>query len=311
MKIADFLDKKQEFLIHIDVEKNLSQNTFRAYESDLDQFYLFWDNINSQSDKEIPLRRALERFLIKLYHKKIDKSTIARKLSCFQSFEKYVLSRGIELGLKLTRPRLDKKLPLYLSVDEIIHLLDTIKNDVLPTKSPLRDKAIFELLYATGVRCSELISIKIDEIDFEQKIIRILGKGKKERIVLFGSKALQKLKDYLEFERQTTKDCPYLFLNNRNEQLTSRSVQRIFEMFRKFLKIERKITPHKIRHSFATHLLNQGADLRIVQELLGHKTIASTEKYTHVTALELIEMCDTLHPVLDFEKIRDKKNENS
>lgn len=311
MKIADFLDKKQEFLIYIDVERNLSENTFRAYESDLDQFYLFWHSINSHSTKEIPLRRALERFLIMLYHKKIDKNTIARKLSCFQSFEKYVLSRGIELRLKLTRPRLDKKLPVYLSIDEIIHLLDAIKNEDLPTRSPLRDKAIFELLYATGVRCSELINIKVDEIDFEQKIIRILGKGKKERIVLFGNKALQKLLDYLEFERQATHTCPYLFLNNRNEQLTSRSVQRIFEMFRKFLKIERKITPHKIRHSFATHLLNQGADLRIVQELLGHKTIASTEKYTHVTALELIELCDAHHPVHNFENTRDKKNENS
>jgi site-specific recombinase XerD len=311
MTIADFLDKKQEFLIHIDVEKNLSENTYRAYESDLDQFYTFWQNINSQATEEIPLRRALERFLIMLYHKKIDKSTIARKLSCFQSFEKYILSRGVELHLKLTRPRLDKKLPIYLSIDEIIHLLDTIKNEDLPTKNPLRDKSIFELLYATGVRCSELVNIKIDEIDFDQKIIRILGKGKKERIVLFGSKALKKLQEYIEFERQGSNKCPYLFLNNRSEQLTSRSVQRIFEMFRKFLKIERKITPHKIRHSFATHLLTQGADLRIVQELLGHKTIASTEKYTHVTVVELTELCDTLHPIHNFEKIRDKKNEGS
>lgn len=297
MNVIDFFNKKKEFLIHIEVEKNLSENTYRAYESDLDQFYLFWLTINNKSPHEISLKKALERFLIMLYHKKIDKSTIARKLSCFQSFEKYLLSGGIELRLKLTRPRLDKKLPIYLSIDEIIHLLDTVKNEELPTKSPLRDKAIFELLYATGVRCSELVNIKLHEIDFEQKIIKIMGKGKKERIVLFGTKALKKIREYIEHERYQQTESPYLFLNNRNEQLTSRSVQRIFEMFRKFLNIERKITPHKIRHSFATHLLNQGADLRIVQELLGHKTIASTEKYTHLSVLELTELCDTLHPM--------------
>lgn len=306
MKITEFLDKKQEFLIYIDVEKNLSINTYRAYESDLDQFYLFWHSIHNQDNQDIPLRRALERFLIMLYHKKIDKSTIARKLSCFQSFENFLLKQGISLQLKLSRPRLDKKLPLYLSIDEIIHLLDGINNEDLPTKSPLRDKAVFELLYATGVRCSELVTIKMNDIDFEQKIINVMGKGKKERIVLFGSMAFKKISAYIESEREHC-SSPYLFLNNRNEQLTSRSVQRILEMFRKFLKIERKITPHKIRHSFATHLLNQGADLRFVQELLGHKTIASTEKYTHLNAHELSSMCDNLHPIHSFKKSGFKK----
>ncbi len=303
MNLIEFLRLKEEFLTYIDVEKNLSENTYRAYESDLDQFILFWKTIeDNKNPQEIPLRRALERFLVSLYHKKIDKSSIARKLSCLQSFEKYAQKQGISLNLNVKRPRLDKKLPLYLSIDEITYLLDDIKNEELPTKSPFRDKAIFELLYATGVRCSELIAIRLTDIDFEQKIIKIMGKGKKERIVLFGTKALKKVRDYLDFERNIyTPESPFLFLNNRNEQLTSRSVQRILEMFRTFLKIERKITPHKIRHSFATHLLHQGADLRTVQELLGHKTIASTERYTHLGTQELIDMCDTIHPLHSFE----------
>ena len=127
-----------------------------------------------------------------LFHKKIDKSTIARKFSCFKSFEKFLKTQGILLKLKLQRPRLDKKLPIYLSVDEVFYLLDTITDDQLPTKKPARDKAIFELLYATGIRCSELVAIKFKDLDIENKTIRITGKGKKERIVLFGQKAQNK-----------------------------------------------------------------------------------------------------------------------
>jgi integrase/recombinase XerC len=303
MTLKEFKEKIAEFLIYIEVEKNLSENTLRAYANDLQKFYLFWGTITKEHKIEIPFKQALERFLIMLYHKKMNKSSIARKLSSFQSFEKFLLKQQINLGLTIVRPRLDKKLPIYLSVDEVFHLLDSIKNDDLPTKKPLRDKAIFELLYATGIRCSELTNIRIKDIDTEQKIIRILGKGNKERIVLFGVKAHTSILAYLAQERSPLIDQnDYLFVNSRNEPLTNRSIQRIFEMFRKFLKTERPITPHKIRHSFATHLLNQGADLRVIQELLGHKTLASTEKYTHVSIQELTELCDKLHPVNTFNR---------
>jgi integrase/recombinase XerC len=306
MTLIEFKEKIAEFLTHIEVERNLSGNTTRAYANDLQQFHLFWSTITKEQKIELPFKQALERFLIMLYHKKMNKSSIARKLSSFQSFEKFLLKQSINLNLNLVRPRLDKKLPIYLSVDEVFHLLDTIKNEELPTKKPLRDKAIFELLYATGIRCSELTQIKIKDIDTEQKIIRILGKGNKERLVLFGIKAHTSILAYLAKERAPVIDHEeYLFVNNRSEPLTSRSIQRIFEMFRKFLKTERPITPHKIRHSFATHLLNQGTDLRIIQELLGHKTLASTEKYTHVSTSELIEMCDLLHPAHSFKVKKD------
>lgn len=299
MNLKEFEEKKKEFLIYLEVEKNLTTNTLRSYQIDLQQFIQFWHDLKDNEKNTLTLRQILERYLVTLFYKKITKSSIARKFSCFRSFEKFLLSQGIVLNFKLKRPRIDKKLPIYLSVDEIFYLLDTVENVALPTKKPIRDKAIFELLYATGIRCSELTNIKMKDLDLENKTIRIWGKGRKERIVLFGSKAQQKIKDYLEKERRPiprTMQEP-LFINQQGTPLTSRSIQRIIQMFRAFLKLDRTITPHKLRHSFATHLLNQGADLRMVQELLGHKSLSSTEKYTHVSLEELAHLCDTIHPI--------------
>lgn len=305
MKRKEFNDKVTEFITHLEVERNLSGNTLRAYESDLKQFILFWEEQDRLKVQNNGLRQVIERYLVSLFYKKIDKSSIARKFSCFKSFEKFLKSYGIDLQLKLTRPRLDKKLPVYLSVDEIFHLLDNTKDEELPTRRPIRDKTILEMLYATGMRCSELVSIRIGDIDMEQKTVRISGKGSKERIVLFGEKAKQKMSQYLMHERPHVHEpSEKLFLNNRGTALTSRSVQRIIEMFRQFLKIDRPITPHKIRHSFATHMLNQGVDLRVVQELLGHKTLSSTEKYTHVSLDDLSRMCDAKHPIHSMVKNR-------
>ncbi len=291
-------EKVAEFLLYIKAERNVTVNTHRAYASDLRQLLDFWRD-HYKSDK-IPLsfRTIIERYLVTLFYKKINKQTIARKCSCFTSFETFLLSSGITTHLSLTRPRLDKKLPLYLSIDEITHLLDDITDKDLESSFPLRDKAILELLYATGVRCSELIAIRFCDIDMIQNVIRIYGKGRKERLVLFGKKAHEKLMQYITQERmrQQTYDEP-VFLNYRNEQLTPRSVQRIIQAFRRFLKTSRPITPHKIRHTFATHLVKQGADLRTVQELLGHQTLASTEKYTHVSLEELADTCEKKHPI--------------
>ncbi len=307
MKIYEFNERKNEFLVYIDVEKNLSENTRKAYESDLLQFLEFWKTLDANDQQHLSLRQIIERYLVSLFYKKIDKSSIARKFSCFKSFEKFLRTQGIELALKLTRPRLDKKLPIYLSIDEIHYLLDTVSDKQLPTKKPARDKAIFELIYATGVRCSELINITLSNIDMVNKTIRIIGKGNKERIVLFGQKAKERVERYLDLERpQPHSQGEYLFLNPGGTQLTSRSIQRIVAMFRSLLQVDRKITPHKLRHSFATHLLNQGADLRIVQELLGHKTLASTEKYTHVSLEQLSQLCDSIHPA---NKMMNKKKE--
>jgi len=306
MTLAEFKAKKEEFITHLKVEKNLSPNTLRAYTSDLTQFINFWEDLTPKEKKVLAIRQIIERFLVSLFYKKIDKSSIARKFSCFKSFEKFLQTFGIDLSLKLQRPRLDKKLPIYLSIDEIFYLLDQVADEELPSRRPVRDKAIFELLYATGIRCSELVNIRFKDLDMTNKTIRIFGKGRKERIVLFGNKAHERLDAYLHHERPYPQSpTEHLFLNYRGTALTSRSIQRIVHMFRTFLKIDRHITPHKIRHSFATHLLNQGADLRIVQELLGHKTLSSTEKYTHVQLDDLATMCDTLHPLNRMKRTKE------
>ena len=298
MRLDEFKKYKKEFGIYLKAEKNLSIHTQRAYDSDLNQFVIFWDKLTEQDKKKLALRPIIERYLVSLFYKKIDKSSIARKFSCFKSFERFLRGKNIQLDLKLKRPRIDKKLPIYLSIEEIFHLLDDVDEKELPSKYPIRDKAIIELLYATWVRCSELVNIRFQDMNMKKRTVRVYGKGAKERIVLFGKKAAKKLDQYFDKERpDPLEKHETIFVNYKNKPLHERSVQRICEMFRKFLKVQRPLTPHKIRHSFATHMLSQGADLRMIQELLGHKTLSSTEKYTHVSLTDLSKMCNELHPV--------------
>lgn len=298
MKKEEFEQHKDAFLLHLKAERNLSEHTLRAYFLDLNQFVTFWSSMADYDVQHLGLRQIIERYLVALFYKKISKSSIARKFSCFTSFERFLERRGVTLNLNLKRPRIEKKLPIHFSVDELFHLLDAIKNEALPTRHPVRDKTIFELLYATGVRCSELVNICVADVNMDERTIRVFGKGKQERIVLFGFKAREKILQYYATERPEIQNQQEpLFLNYRYGKLTSRSVQRIIKMFRPFLPIERQLTPHKLRHSFATHLLNQGADLRAVQELLGHKKLTTTEKYTHVSLENLAKLCDDVHPI--------------
>ncbi len=297
MYLSEFIEYKNAFLSYIAVEKNLTHNTQRSYKSDFEGFITFWTHIDAIDNTKNTISRAIERYLVSLFYKKMDKSSIARKTSCLKSFEQYMRTLNITLSLHLSRPTVDKKLPVYLTIDEIFYLLDSVPDEQLLSKKPLRDKTILELLYATGMRCSELCSITYQDIDMENKTIRIIGKGRKERFVLFGSKAKSRIEQYLQYERPAiTSKTDVLFVSHTNHPIDPRSVQRIIQSFRIFLKGNKSITPHKIRHSFATHLLNQGADLRTVQELLGHATLASTEKYTHVTTTQLLKMCKTMHP---------------
>jgi len=303
----------KDFIAFLEVEKNASTHTLRAYRSDLQQLMKFWTDI-AKNDTSITssFDTVIRRFIVALFYKKISKTSLSRKLSCLRSFHQFLIGVGVPVNISFKSPRLDRKLPNTLSVDEIFYLLDTLEPSQLPTRFPYRDKTIFELIYATGVRCAELVGIKLTDISMDEKCIRIMGKGKKERIVLFGNKAKAMIEKYITQERPAMlKDDTqmYLFLNFAGGQLTTRSVQRIFEMFRRFLRIDRKLTPHKIRHSFATHLLHQGVDLRMIQELLGHKTIASTEIYTHVSNTQLAQMCDNKHPLNNMNHLvlTDKK----
>lgn len=307
MNLNFLKEKITDFSTFLEVEKNCSPNTLRAYKIDLKQLVEFWQRIASK-EKELKnsFDKVLRRYIVFLFYKKMSKASLARKISCFRSFQMFLGSNGIKININFKSPKIERKLPTILTVDEIFYLLDSVKNDDLPTKYPYRDKALFELIYATGVRCAELVGIKLNEIDFANKAIKVFGKGAKERIVLFGEKAKNVLKKYIEKERfllLKKHECEYLFLNTLGAQLTPRSVQRIFEMFRKFLKIDKNLTPHKIRHSFATHLLNQGVDLRVIQELLGHKSLGTTEIYTRVTSADLAKMCDEKHPLNKMDSL--------
>lgn len=305
MDLEKFKNHIKDFISFLSVEKNVAPNTLRAYNGDLKLLTDFWERLIINEPKIThECHRVIHRYIVALYYQKIAKPSLARKFSCLRSLQRFLKNTGTKLNLEIKSPHLDKKLPTTLTVDEIFYLLDNLGPENLPSKSPYRDKAIFELLYATGIRCSELVGITLPDINFEEKVIKILGKGRRERIVLFGNKAKNSLLNYLEKERscmlKNTKEH-HLLLNRIGGPLTVRSVQRIFEMYRSFLKVNRKLTPHKIRHSFATHLLNEGTDLRIIQELLGHKTIATTEIYTHISSQHLARMCDEKHPLNKFK----------
>ena len=298
MQYLEALAKKEEFLVYVQVERNLTDNTYKSYSSDLHQFFTFWKNHNEDTKQDVQIKTALEHFFIQHFYKKTQKSSLARKISCFTSFERFIKANGIVLNLQLTRPKVEKKLPTYLTTQEISHLLDVVKDEDLPSHRPIRDKAIFEVLYATGIRCAELTQIKLEHINFEEKTILISGKGRKQRYVLFGEKAKTKMLQYMNSERFINdRGSNIFFVNPQGESLTNRTIQMIFTMFSKFLTVKKQVTPHKIRHSFATHLLNAGLDLRALQELLGHQSLSSTEKYTHVTTKDLQNMYNTIHPI--------------
>lgn len=276
MKINEFFDTMTDFLLHMRTTKNLSDHTCRAYGSDLNQLYTFWQ----ASAADMELKDALNKFRNHLTKQKASTSTLARKLSCFNSYEHYLNDKGIVLNLGLVRPHVPTPIPQALSIQEISLLLDQIPIERLTTNFPHRDKAILELLYATGIRCSELINIRLCDIDMAAQSIIIPNKRKQTRIVFFGNQAKEQLELYLQHERKAAENNQeYVLLNYRNQPLTSRSIQRICNMFGALLESKKIITPHLLRHSFATHLLEQGAEPKTVQQLLGFTTTLSIEKY--------------------------------
>ncbi len=307
MELSAFIEHCAAFINQLSLERNLSPHTRRAYTSDLDQLCQFWTRIKSKEKEKTPeFTEILRRYVVALFYKKLSKPSLARKLSCLRSFNKYLNSQGFNITLNVKSPRIDKKLPKILSEQEMGILLDSVTDEQLDCRFPKRDKAIIELLYATGVRSSELASIELKAINFAEHTILIKGKGKKERIVLFNEAAEQKLRSYLQQERPSllaeNEDPGILFINQQGTPLMPRSIQRVCERFRKCLPSDRPLTPHKLRHSFATHLLNHGANLRVVQELLGHNSLATTEIYTQVSPEQLKEICTKKHPLNKKEK---------
>ncbi|MBD3414514.1 MAG: tyrosine recombinase XerC, partial [Candidatus Aminicenantes bacterium] len=282
---------------HLKYEKNASIHTISGYKGDIEQYLSFLQSKKKkfqQADNII-----IRSFLAFLYHNNIKKSSAARKLAAVRSFYQYCLQRSWikENPAKMVHtPKQEKSIPSFLSEEEMSLFLD------LPaSEKPLdmRDRAILEMLYATGLRVSELVGINVSDINFEERLLRVRGKGKKERIVPFGSAAGKKLKQYLKKRFSIHKgriDKNAVFLNYRGMRLSARSVQRITDDYFKKSALKRKLSPHSLRHSFASHLLSRGADLRVIQELLGHESLATTQKYTHLNLKRLLEVYKKSHP---------------
>ncbi|MBU1185486.1 MAG: tyrosine recombinase XerC [Acidobacteria bacterium] len=280
-----------QYMAHLRHERNASPHTIDNYRRDLLQLagYLEEKNISFRQIDHIILRG----FLASLVEQKKKKSTIARKLAAVRSFFQYSLHRRwvSENPAKiLATPKQPKNVPVFLSEDEMAEFLDLPQGN---EPISVRDKAILELLYATGIRVSELVGINLEDISFSEEIIRVMGKGKKERLLPFGSMARTSLQRYLKVRISMHNgqiDDRAVFLNYRGERLTTRSIERIVDKYIDRTSLRRKISPHSLRHSFASHLLSRGADLRIIQELLGHESLATTQKYTHMDLKQLLSV---------------------
>jgi integrase/recombinase XerC len=242
-------------------------------------------------------------------HRKNKKSSIARKISALRSFYKYLVREKVmnsNPAKHVATPKLEKPLPSTLTVDEAFRLVESPAGDEKPQRS--RDRAILELLYSSGIRVGELVTLNLEHLDRDLGIVRVMGKRRKERIVPVGSKAIGALNRYLEERGQVGEKDP-LFLNSRGERLTSRSVGRIVKHYTGRSGIYRNISPHSLRHTFATHLLDSGADIREIQEMLGHASLSTTQRYTHLTLGKVMEVYDKAHPRSFGAAQHDKKDE--
>lgn len=286
-----------EFLDHLRHSRNASLHTISSYRSDLLQLTAYLDS------RKIGFRRVdnvvLRGFLHEMAARRLAKSSVARKLAAIRSFYKYGVKQGWvddNPALVVSTPRLDKPIPAFLSEDEMKRFLENPdKDDALG----LRDRAILELFYASGIRLSELVGINLEDMGLEDRLLRVRGKGKKERLVPFGRRAMNALDSYLKVRptllRGNFGDAA-VFLNYRGVRISPRSVERIVDKYVRRSLLRRGISPHALRHSFASHLLGRGADLRVIQELLGHESLATTQKYTHLNVRQLMDVYRKSHP---------------
>jgi integrase/recombinase XerC len=287
----------EEFLAHLRHERNASPHTISSYGRDLGQLEAYL--IEKKADWRSADNVVLRGFLARLYEKKLKKSTIGRKLAAMRSFYDYCLKRkwiDKNPAKVLSTPRQDKNVPTFLSEDEMAEFLDLPSSD---EPLDLRDRAALELLYASGIRVGELVAIDLVDVGFDERLVRVKGKGKKERLVPFGKKAEVSLRTYLRARPDLLKGRlgqNAFFLNYKGGRLTSRSVERIVGKYIRRTAVSRKISPHSLRHSFASHLLSRGADLRVIQELLGHASLATTQKYTHLDLKQLLDVYKKSHP---------------
>ncbi len=308
MKLYDFNKQVCEFIEYLLEIKGYSPHTCSAYKNDLCEFETVAIDMLYGAEKnnrqKILSVLEIDSFVVKsylgyLYKKKDKKSTVARKISSLRSFFNFLEKQEVvseNPGKAVIIPRLDQKVPEYLTVDDMFVLLDSIKTETL---FGARDRAMFETLYSTGVRVSELAGLCISDVDFHQGYIKVMGKGRRERMVPVGKCALffiglyREMLDADQLNKQV--DLP-LFLNRFNKRLSVRSIRRLLDKYAKLCGINVPVYPHALRHSFATHMLDAGSDLRVVQEILGHQTLSTTQKYTHVSISKLMQIYDKAHP---------------
>ncbi len=298
----------KRFLAHLADQRRLSPETIRAYSNDLGQFGQFLRDEHCDGVAPGPEgidALAVRGFVAHLMRNGLSKTSVARKLSSVRSFMRHAVRDGridVNTAEGVPTPRAAKPLPRTLTVDEMFALLEAIGSD---DTASVRDRAMLELLYAAGLRVSELVGLDLNDIDLTGGLVRALGKGNKERLVPFGSQAQRALKRWLAASapvREGGVDEEALFLNLRGGRLTDRSVRRILDRRLREAAIHAKLSPHDLRHSFATHMLGSGADLRAIQELLGHASLSTTQRYTHVNTDALMQVYDKAHPRARKEK---------
>ncbi len=290
---------------YMKVERNLSPRTSEAYLNDLQQFGVFLEKSKFFVDNEAAIPtdpQVIRSFLASLYREELRKVTVSRKVAALRSFYRYLLREGlvtVNPAELVQLPRCEKYIPVVLMPDEMLALLHV---DFKEDAAGLRDRAMIELFYSAGIRLSELTGLNIADLRFQEGLVKVRGKGRKERIVPAGRPALLAIEAYLKKRRELRKGETdgdgeeALFLSTRGKRMNSRGVSRVVEQAVRLSGIGRKISPHALRHTFATHLLDAGADLRSIQEMLGHKSLSTTQKYTSVSVSRLMEIYDRAHP---------------
>jgi len=286
-------DPLAAFLRHLTLEQGASPHTIRSYRSDLLEFVQQAGRGDASASLAGVDTRGVRAYLAHLHGRGLDPVTIARKLAALRSWFRFLVRRGVlerNVAREVSGPRLPQKLVSFLPIDEAMALMDA-ERPAGPART--RDAAVLELLYATGLRVSELAGLDLDDVDRSRQTVRVLGKGRKERIVPYGSRAAGALARYLA---DRGADRGALFANRRGGRLTVRAIHSIVRRSARACGITRRVSPHTLRHTFATHLLDAGADLRVIQEFLGHSRLSTTQRYAHVGADQLMRVYDAAHP---------------
>ena len=282
-----------KFLTHLTAERNASRYTITNYQIDLRDFFVFLDGKELIGIDYLEIRR----YLAYLKEKNYQRSSVARKLASLRSFFKFLVRENflkVNPAVGIATPKREKRLPHCLELEEVEHLLEAPRGSSWEEK---RDKAIMEALYSSGIRVGELTNLNVDDLDFFSGQLKVRGKGKKERIVPVGSVAVKAIQNYVEARPKPESDAKRaLFMNRRGTRLTDRSVRRMMNKYARKIALTKNVSPHMLRHSFATHMLDRGADLRSVQELLGHENLSTTQIYTHVSTKRLRETYEKAHP---------------